>query len=364
MLMLNALVNNTNELGFKLRARLRPHYKNPVFIFLVKTYFRHIIGLIRKFVPLYGISAIVSITYRCQCTCVHCGAGLFRQNKDEELKPEEIFTLIDEIGRLGAAAIHFFGGEPLLVAELPQYVKRAKARRLLASVDTNGLLLDEKKALELKEAGIDIIRVSIDSPSPEEHDKLRGVPGVFKKGIEGLKFCKKHGINCAMSLVATAENLKNGDLEKLIAFSRSMGVRVRILASIATGKWLEKKNTALDKAGIEKLRSLLNEDVCWETEFLNSSVIPFWCNSLIRNKFDVSAYGDVQACCYLPITYGNIRKEPIAKILEKMWKSELFESRREHYDCPMNDPAFRTTYGNLMKSEIDKQSSAASSCRK
>lgn len=362
--MLNALVNSTNELGFKLRHGLRPYYKNPLFVFAVKFYFRYVLGLLRKVFPLYGITAVVSLTYRCQCSCVHCGAGLYRKSEEEELKPEEILKLIDDISALGAAGMHFFGGEPLLVPELARYVKRAKEKRLLASVDTNGLALDEKKALELKEAGIDIIRVSIDSPSSEEHDKLRGVPGVFRKGIAGLEFCKKHGINCAMSLVATAENLKNGDLEKLLALAASLGVQVRILASIATGKWLEKENTALDKAGIEKLRSLLNENVYWETEFLNSAEIPFWCNSMIRNKFDISAYGEIQACCYMPITYGNIRKEPVDVILRKMWSSELFESRREHFDCPLNDPSFRSTYDKLLRSEIDKQSSSASSCRK
>lgn len=358
--MLDTLAKTANRLTFRLRETLRPHFGNPLFIALTRFYFRHALGAVRRFIPLYGITAVISITYRCQCACVHCGAGLYRKDRQDELTPEEILAFIDRLGQLGAAAVHFFGGEPLLAAQLPDYVRRARARGMKASVDSNGLLLDEAMVLRLKEAGIDIVRVSLDSPEPGEHDALRGVPGVFGKAVEGLRLCRRHGLDCSMSLYATSENLADGRLEKLIALGRSLGVKVRILSSIATGKWLEKKDAALSREEIDKLRGLLGTDVCWETEFLNSPGGPFWCNSMIRNKFDVSAYGDIQACCYLPITYGNIRKEPVEGILKRMWGSEMFLSHRDHFDCPINSQDFDEKYGPLMRSEIEKQ--AASRC--
>ena len=41
---------------------------------------------------------------------------------------------------------------------------------------TNGLLLTDENVDKLVDAGLYSIFVSIDSPNPEEHDKLRGMP--------------------------------------------------------------------------------------------------------------------------------------------------------------------------------------------
>ncbi len=334
-----------NTLTFRFRPLLRRFYGTSWFIAMTAFYFRRLIPLIRKRVPLYGVTAILSLSYRCQCGCPHCGVGKYPKRSEGELSHEEILKFIDDLARLGGACIHFFGGEPLMAPRLAEYVARTKALGLMATVDTNGLLLNETMVLKLKEAGIDLIRVSLDSPREEEHDALRAVKGCWSKALEGMRLCVKRGIPCFMSLYATKQNLANGDFKKMIALAREIGVGVRFLSAIQSGLWKENEEVRLSEPEIAELRGLLAPDVCWETEFLQHKNVPFWCNSMLGNKFDVSAYGEVLACAYLPAGFGNIRKEPLEAILKRMWSSEMFKEGSKHFDCPMNDAGFIERHG-------------------
>jgi len=331
-----------NRLTFKVRPALRGFYGTSWFIAFTSFYFRRIIPAIRVFVPLYGVTAILSLTQRCQCSCPHCGArnsGVGAGGAGE-FTPEEIKHFIDDLARLGGACVHFFGGEPLIVSALPEYVAYAKSRGLMATVDTNGLLLNEEMVLKLKTAGIDIIRVSLDSPREEEHDAKRGVKGAWKKALAGLRLCVKHGIPCYMGLYATKENLFNGDLELMIAMSREIGSKTRFIAAVQAGKWSAKEEIKLSKQDTVRLRELLAPDVFWETEFLQHKNVPFWCNSMLRNKFDIASNGDLLTCSYMPGSFGNIRKEPLEVIIKRMWGSEMFNRDQNYFDCPINNPNF------------------------
>jgi len=344
-----------NKLSFRLRPALRRYYGSAWFINSIAFYFRNIIPLLRRFSPLYGATAVLSLTYRCQCSCPHCGVGLYRRKEEEELSPAEIAGLIDELARLGGACVHFFGGEPLIVSALPDYVAHAKSRGLLATVDTNGLLLNEAMVLKLKTSGIDLIRVSLDSPREEEHDRLRGVKGTWRAALDGVRLCVKHGIPCFLSIYATGENLASGDFERMIAMAREAGAGVRFLAAKKTGRWGDHEEVKLSAAEIDRLRSLLADDVAWETDFLRNKNTPFWCNFMLGNKFEVSAYGDIMPCSYLPAVFGNLRTEPLEAIVRRLWSSEMFRGGSKHFDCPMNDPEFTARYAASLNARLEKR---------
>lgn len=335
------------SLTFSVRPLIRRFYGAGWLTALVAFYFRRLLPLVRRFVPLYGATAVLSMSFRCQCSCPHCGAGKYPKQAEGELTRDEILKFIDDLARLGGACVHFFGGEPLMAPALLDYVRRAKERGLVATVDTNGLLLDEPMVLKLKEAGMDLVRVSLDSPRADEHDAHRGVKGCWDRAVGGMRLAVKHGIPCFMSLYATKENLANGDFERMIALAREIGVGVRFLSAIQSGRW-DKEQVHLSPPELVKLRSLLAPDVCWETEFLQHKDVPFWCNSMLGNKFDVSAYGDVLACSYLPAGFGNIRREPLETVVKRMWASDMFREGSKHFDCPMNDPEFLKRHGDKL----------------
>lgn len=329
-----------NRLTYRLRIALRGLYGTRGFIAFAAFYFRRVLPFIRVFVPLYGVTAVLSLTRRCQCNCPHCGAWRAGPENSAEFTPGEVRRFLDDLARLGGACVHFFGGEPLLVALLPEYAAYAVSRGLMATLDTNGLLLDERMVLRLKAAGVALIRVSLDSPDENEHDSKRGLKGAWKRALDGLRLCVEHGIPCVMGLYVTRENLYNGDLERMIALSRGIGSGTRMIASMQAGRWSAREEVKLSKEDIARLRGLLAPDVFWETELLRHKDAPFWCNSMLRNKIDIAADGDLLFCSYLPGSFGNIRREPLEAIVKRMWGSELFRRERDYFDCPLNDPVF------------------------
>jgi len=308
---------------------------------------------IRKYKSWSAEMAFLTLTYRCQCKCVHCGIALYKQKKEKELTYNEIISLIDEIKKLRVSWIYFFGGEPLIVPELPRYIKYAKQKGLKVRLDTNGLLLDENMVKKLKEVGVDTICVSIDSPFEATHDKLRGVDGIFKRAMAGFKYCKKHNLECHLSTYATKKNLKNGELKKTINLAKNLNIPTRILSPVCVGNWLKRKDLLLSGKDILLLRSLLKKNkVYWENGYIDSEEVEFFCLAMNRFIFYISPYGDVQPCSFFPISFGNIRNEPLEYIVNKMWSSAVFKDYidREFYDCPFNNKSFRQRYKMLTES--------------
>jgi len=326
-----------------LKFRAHAHPENPAYKEAFISYRRYA----KRFVPLLDSEIMIALTYRCQCKCVHCGSALHEKDKEKELKDSEIIGLIDEAGKLGSSAIYFFGGEPLLISGLSGYVKHAKQRGMRVTLDTNGFLLNEDKVRELKASGVDGIRVSIDSADETTHDKLRGMKGIFKRAVGGIKYCKKHNMKCAISTYATKENLKNGELVKMINLAKGLNVKIRILSTICSGKWSGRADLFLSPEEITLLKGLLEKNVAyWEAESLDTKETTFFCTALDeKGFFYVSAYGDIQPCCYLPVCFGNIREEPLENIVKRMYSSDMFASNKKHNDCPANDQDFRKRYG-------------------
>jgi MoaA/NifB/PqqE/SkfB family radical SAM enzyme len=200
-------------------------------------------------------------------------------------------------------------------------------------------------AESLKKSGLDCVGVSIDSPREEIHDGLRGVSGIFKRATQGIGYCKKYGIDCYISAYATRDNIKNGDLRNLIQLTKSLGVKIRILSSIRSGRLLGKRDAVLSTGDIAAMQNLLEKGVAyWETPFIDTKYMPFMCAARAKIHFYVTSSGDVQPCCYCPVSYGNVRNEPLRDIVVKMFSSDFFAGHRSFNDCPVNDDRLFDTY--------------------
>jgi MoaA/NifB/PqqE/SkfB family radical SAM enzyme len=316
------------------------------FIKSIFLWYRHSgIPIIQRFLPLFGNFVMLSLTSRCQCSCLHCGVRTQNADNRPWLDKRDYFGIIDESQRLGAFSVYFFGGEPLLVPELFEYIAYAGTKGLNTRCDTNGLLLDEGMVVRLKKAGLDEIGISIDSLNNEIHDKNRGVEGTLKKALSGLSLSGKHRLKCYISTVATRQSLINGDLRKIVQFAMHTGNRVRILSPVNCGQWENSEDIALTAEDVRMVRSFLKRGkIFWDSELVDTEDSPFLCSAMARRMVFISSHGDVQPCCYFPVQFGNIRREPLAGIIDRMRKSEIFLEGGKHADCPTNSDYFKTKY--------------------
>lgn len=139
-------------------------------------------------------------TLKCNLDCGFCDTTERHQKPVNELSLEQHLTLLDEAEQMGVKrAFILGGGEPLLARDkTPAILERVKDLGMEGILTTNGTLLDAPLRAMLVEKKWDEIHFSVDGPTPEIHDKLRGVQGAFKKTISNI---------CALNVLKRSKSL-------------------------------------------------------------------------------------------------------------------------------------------------------------
>ncbi|HEY6552463.1 MAG TPA: radical SAM protein [Vicinamibacteria bacterium] len=105
---------------------------------------------------------------RCNLACSYCNEY---DSSSSPVPTDLMLTRIDHLGRLGTAFVTFSGGEPLMHPDLDQLVARARQRRMVVTLITNGYHLSPERIDRLNEAGLDHLQISIDNVEPDESSK-------------------------------------------------------------------------------------------------------------------------------------------------------------------------------------------------
>ncbi len=283
------------------------------------------------------------ITYECQCHCRHCCTGNYLKEKHREFSTDEVKDVLDQANK--ALVVNFFGGEPTLRSDLMELISYASERAVFVFVDTNGLLITKEYAKKLKDSGLELLYVSIDSPVPEKHDKYRGYKGCFEKAVQAVKNALDVGLKCMLSTYVTKENLSNGEFERVIKLEKELGATgVRYLLPTPAGRWLHNVDVRLTPEEEERVRELVDFPfVCRDFYFQNQSSSQ--CRGIANKDYIyISPYGDVQPCCFMPLSFGNVREEPLKVILDRMWSHPMYSEPCVFRECPMLSEEFRRKY--------------------
>ena len=139
----------------------------------------------------------VRLTQRCNLHCVGCAfhsprlTHPAREARSREDFPLALFKkLCGELKLMGTSSLWLTGeGEPLLHPQLFDFIRVAKKANLAVKLITNGVLLDDAKLRLLIDSGLDVIRVSLWTSSPEEYSQnYPGTsPATFFKVQDNLK---------------------------------------------------------------------------------------------------------------------------------------------------------------------------------
>jgi len=156
-----------------------------------------------------------NFTKQCNLRCKHCYENAGPKPAPDELTTEEGKKAIDEFAEAGVVALSFSGGEPLMRKDFFEVAKYAADKEFYVSVATNGTLITEKIAQKMKDAGVQYAEISLDG-FEKTHDEFRGIPGVWRRSVEGIKNCVKVGLDTGVATTATRYNLK--EIPKLAEF--------------------------------------------------------------------------------------------------------------------------------------------------
>ncbi len=144
--------------------------------------FRHAVHKGQPYKPLY---VKFKLMWACNLRCVMCRH--WREVRAPALGLDFYRGLVDELGLLGGRKIHLTGGEPTLRPDLESLIAHIRERGMYATMTSNATLIDGPRAMSLIQAGLKKINISLDSPSPETHDRIRGQEGAWKKTVSALQ---------------------------------------------------------------------------------------------------------------------------------------------------------------------------------
>jgi radical SAM protein with 4Fe4S-binding SPASM domain len=206
---------------------------------------------------------IFSITNRCNLRCKMCDipSGIVA-----ELSTEQWEDVIKDASRLGAQTIVFSGGEPLLREDIYELIVFTRKNNLSACVTSNGSLIDERTALKLSEAKVNVVNVSVEG-TRQTHDLLRGT-GSFDKAISALKNLKKYKIESTVAATVSKYNYK--DMLYILEIARECGattVRLQPFNGIFLKGNDRKSEFLIDKFDIPKLAEVIKEFINLAREY-------------------------------------------------------------------------------------------------
>ncbi|MBI4394880.1 MAG: radical SAM protein [Candidatus Omnitrophica bacterium] len=152
-----------------------------------------------------------NITRMCNLKCLHCYSDSERKHYEGELTKEEAKTVIDDLASFQVPAVLFSGGEPLLRPDLMELAEYARDAGLRTTLSTNGTFINEKVALQIKQAGFSYVGVSLDGVN-SIHDHFRGVEGAFRKTLAGIRHLIAIGQKTGLRLTLTDYTINQIDL--------------------------------------------------------------------------------------------------------------------------------------------------------
>ena len=296
----------------------------------------------------------VGVTPRCPNKCIHCGAADM-MTPNNEMTVEEITNTINQALDLGTYLITIDGGEPMVRKDLPEIVAAIDKTKTTVSMFTSGFRLNDERAQALKAAGLNSVKISFDSADPDVHDKFRGRKGAFDDATAAVKSAKGAGIMTDMYLTISPYNIDN--IDDLYQMAAEMGMdEMSMTGIIAVGNWKDREDEVMTRVDAKRLEAF-HKSKNAVPEGPRVTALPYLLGPEMFGCFagnrwmHVASTGDVLPCPYTPLSFGNIREEPLSKIWSDIGKFPAY--KKQSMVCLMRDPEFRRQYIHTIPKEAE-----------
>jgi len=255
--------------------------------------------------------------------------------------------------------LDFGGGEALTMPGLLDMIAHAKKIGFRTTLASNGWLIDKEMAKRINDSGLAAVSLSLDSPDPELHDKMRGVEGVYQHVMSALENLSTYAPKTQKGLCCIIMNANLDKLVDMVKFADTnphvnwlyfMSVVQPNYSGPLTGEWLEEYRYLWpeDKEKVARVINQLieikkggNTKISNRPEHLRAYRAYFEDPQKFVNKaqcivggraLSVNTYGFIQMCLFKDFI-GNIRERDI----RELWYSQDAEAMRKQIDnCTSN----------------------------
>lgn len=194
--------------------------------------------------PLHDLR--LSVTDRCNLRCTYCmPREIFDEShtflpRAELLTFEEIERLARLFIRLGIKKIRLTGGEPLLRRGIEQLIERLAGLQTVSgepleiALTTNGVLL-ARKALALKEAGLNRVTVSLDGLSDATFRRMSDSNVAVSTVLGGIDAAQAAGLGPLKVNMVVRRGINEHEILPMAEHFRSTGIVLRFIEFMDVG---------------------------------------------------------------------------------------------------------------------------------
>jgi AdoMet-dependent heme synthase len=315
-----------------------------------------------------------NLTQRCNLQCAHCYMSAFTgADTSRELSTGECRRVIDEIAVANPNVFLILtGGEPLLRKDIFDIAACGADKGFTVVLGTNGVLLRESQARQMRQSGIQGASISLDSTDPDKHDTFRHLPGAWRGAVRATEALRAEGLDFSLHTSITSWNVE--EIPAMIELAAELGAKVlNFFFLVRTGRGegitditpeqyeqiltylarIQGLGGAVDGGSSERVSVFERPEDPWTVPagrsgglIIRAKCAPFFRrilytldakSPLLQNYAHGScpagkAYcrimpeGEVTPCPYMPLVAGNLRESSFAEI----WHgAEVFQDLRE-----------------------------------
>lgn len=279
------------------------------------------------------VSIEIEITHQCNLHCAYCYAD--STSKYAAIDLDSWINILNLFHKKHARVLTITGGEPLLYNHLITLIDQVHEKYII-EINTNGTYVDKHFINNIKKFNVKAIQVSLDSPSRDIHDLIRG-NGSWKAAFDAIKLLRNAYIPVRISM--TLHKLNAGLVFKMNRLANFLGCELSITPMNPVGRGSILEESLEYSKGYQKEypeKSYLSPlDICCFSQMGYISVDPYGtikpCN--ISKSFFDSYSKNICKFSSLNDDHIDLFLERHTTIFNSFYSYEKKPSHTSHHDC-------------------------------
>lgn len=203
---------------------------------------------------------LAELTYACPLQCAYCSNPVDYQGHGGELDTAGWKRVLTEARELGALQLGLSGGEPLTRPDLDEIAAHARGLGYYSNLITSGIGMDAARVRALKQAGVDHIQLSFQSPEQQLNDFIAGTRAYAHK-LDMARAVKANGFPMVLCFVIYRDNI--AQIGRMLELAVELEADYVELATVQYYGWAQLNRDRLLPT-LEQVREAEREAKSWQ----------------------------------------------------------------------------------------------------